>query len=126
MKGQWFIISSVFVAFSLLAVSADFRSFGVIDSSEIAGYTEGYYFDNLKGGLQKTVEISDNTCEDMARNLDDFIYFSQQSIGKMGYVADVFYEIKDCRTKEVVFNLISVQSEKFQIWEGIRPEIGAV
>ncbi len=123
MKGQWFAISAIFIAFSVFAVSSNLRSFNAIDTAGTSTYNEDYHFANLKQGLQRTIQLSGNTCEELSKNLNDYIYFFQLSKGRIGYVVDVFYTIQDCASKTVTFDLILLQSEKYQVWEGIRPSI---
>lgn len=120
MKGQWFIISAIFAAFAIFAVSSDLRSFSEIDTAEAAFYNEDYHFANLRNDLQRTIALSGNTCAELARSLNEYIYFSQLSKGRLGYSVNVTYAIEDCASKRVRFNLIILQSEKLQVWEGIR------
>ena len=117
MKGQWFIISAVFVAFSMLAISSDLRSFSVLDTASVAGFAEEYHYYNVRAGLKKTITFSENTCPALSANLREFAYAAQQTKARLGYYVNVTYQILDCPTKNVFFNLIMLKSDKLTVWE---------
>lgn len=118
MKGQWFIISAIFAAFAIFAVSSDLRSFRATDTSTVALYNENYHFASLKDGLQRTIQLSGNTCAELAENLNDYIYFSQLSKGRLGYSVNATYTIESCATKRVLFSIVQLKSDKLNIWQG--------
>lgn len=124
MKGQWFLVSAVFIAFSMFAISTTLRTFGLVDTSSVAGYSEDYHFYDLKSGLQRTIALSGPDCGELSGNLEDYIRFAKQSKGSMGYIVDVFYDIEDCGSRDVRFDLVLLQSARYQIWDGIRPQVG--
>lgn len=123
-KGQWYIISAVIASGALLTIAIIFKSYFVVDSSKVALMDETYHFNVFKNGLQRTIQLS--SCSELDRNLREFIQFSRQKMAQKGYLLTIFYTINDCATKDVSINVILLQSDRAEIWEGQRPEIGEI
>lgn len=88
MKGQIFVIMAVLVLIALLLLR------NAIRPSEIKPENFLYEnFVNLKNELIKTVDISILSQEDVSTNLNSFIAFSKDILGRKGYNEDVKFEI---------------------------------
>lgn len=118
-KGQWFIISAIIVSGAFLAISGLFKGYYDIDTSVIGRYNEDYYFKNIK--TQFNVVVQDSDCTDMQENLDEFVYFSEQSMQERGYFLFVNYTINNCLTKDVSLGML-LASERAVIYENVNPE----
>ncbi len=110
MKGQWFIISAVIASGTFLAISLFFNSYYLIDTSETALIDGSYHFDNVKNGLERTIDLSD--CTNMDRNMKTFVHFSKQELAKTGYFLHVEYEINNCNTRNVDYGVL-LASDKY-------------
>ncbi len=88
MKGQIFVMMAVLVLIALLLLR------NAIRPSEIKPENFLYEnFVNLKNELIKTVDISILNQEDVSTNLNSFITFSKDVLGRKGYNEDVKFEI---------------------------------
>ena len=88
MKGQIFVMMAVLVLIALLLLR------NAIRPSEIKPENFLYEnFVNLKNELIKTVDISILNQEDVSTNLNSFIAFSKDVLGRKGYNEDVKFEI---------------------------------
>lgn len=125
-KGQWFMISAVILSSIFLTISVMLKEYKFIDASAIAGRDENFYFHNLAQNLNRTVYYSPG-CENLTLNINEMIYFEKIEMAKKGYIVDVYYTILDCNSpvpeNRIRFDLISLASDKMQVWQGQLPEI---
>ncbi len=113
-KGQWFIISAIVISSAFLVISMLFKSYYLVDTSSVARIDEDYYFENIASGLNKTVDVSD--CSNITKNLDKFIEFAREEMGKRGKYLEVDYTVNPvCPPKRVVFHLVSLKSHQMTI-----------
>jgi len=88
MKGQIFVMMAVLVLIALLLLR------NAIRPSEIKPENFLYEnFVNLKNELIETVDMSILNQEDVSTNLNSFIAFSKDVLGRKGYNEDVKFEI---------------------------------
>ena len=112
-KGQWFIISAVIATGAFLSISIIFEDFLILDSSKNVRDNIDFYFGEVKNILN---DISAPCDEDMVA---ETIKFLKDKMLERGYVLNV--ERTGCN-----YDLILLQSESFEAWEGTRPEIDKV
>ncbi len=138
-KGQWFLISAVVISGALLTISVLFRDYFTADASKVALMDEDFYFNDIKYGMK---DILANHCpgnDEGARNLKEFIEFSRRKMQEKGYILEVVWSDPDCmdysnpncnincgNTLQQNFPLILLKSDRMEVWEGNRPEIGGV
>ena len=103
-KGQWFLISAVIASGAFLAISILFNNYFVVDTSEPALIDEGFYFDSVKDGMERTIDLSD--CTNMDRNLRSFVQFSEEKLTAIGYFLHVEYTINSCAAKDVDYGIL--------------------
>jgi hypothetical protein len=101
MKGQIFVMMAVLVLIALLLLR------NAIRPSEIKPENFLYEnFVNLKNELIKTVDISILNQENVSTNLNSFITFSKDVLGRKGYNEDVKFDISTHdNTTEVHMNV---------------------
>jgi len=87
-KGQWFIISAVIASAAFLSISTLFKSYYMIDSTEVMKYNEDFLFNNIKRELNKTVDYS-KSLEELENNIKEFIAFVEQEMSKRGYYLEI-------------------------------------
>ncbi len=116
LKGQWFLISAVIASGAFLAISLLFNNYFVVDVSEPALIEEDYYFSMVKGGMNRTIWLSNCTINggitNMERNLRAFSEFSKDELAKVGYFLHVEYTINDCAAKRVNYGIL-LASERY-------------
>ncbi len=139
-KGQWFLISAVVISGALLTISVLFRDYFIADASKVALIDEDFYFNDIKSGMK---DILANHCpsnDEGARNLKEFLEFSRQKMQEKGYILEVVWSDTDClndysshdcsvdcsSTLQQNFLLILLKSDRMEVWEGNRPEIGGI
>jgi hypothetical protein len=101
MKGQIFVMMAVLVLIALLLLR------NAIRPSEIKPENFLYEnFVNLKNELIKTVDVSILNNEDVYTNLNSFIAFSKDVLGRKGYNEDVKFDVSTHdNTTEVHMNV---------------------
>ncbi|MCD6557494.1 MAG: hypothetical protein J7K31_00475 [Candidatus Aenigmarchaeota archaeon] len=108
-KGQWFIISAIVISSAFLVISMLFKGYYLIDTSSSATIDEDYYFENIQSDLNNVIDSSD--CSNVTKNLNKFIEFAREEMGKKGKYLDVNYTIS-CPT---IFLTASLRSNQMTI-----------
>lgn len=90
MKGQWFIISAIFVSAALLVTSNILRSY-TFDYSYIVRMDEDFILFNIEEELGKTLLLS-RDYEDLENNVKHFISFVKDKVGRLGYYVEIVNE----------------------------------
>jgi len=106
-KGQFFIVTVVGLTLIFLMMSKIFSPYNIIDTSEVLTVEEPYFFNNIKEGLIKTVEISD--CNELQQNLKTFKDFATSLAGEKGYKLRIYYNVTNCSVNASI-ELTSVRS----------------
>ena len=117
-KGQWFIMSAVVVSGIFLAMSILLDNFFSVDTSEVATLNSDLFLLSIEDGLDKTIEQS--YCNNLEKNINEFVYFNKKELYSKGYIFDMKYKLDNCAF-EIYFILVS--SEKMDSWIGKRPKI---
>ena len=107
MKGQVFMIVSVFVLLFLLLLRINTQT---IDLNQKDLFQED--FSNLKSELTRTIDISLLNQESLQGNLNDFIAFSKEFYNNKGYTEDLNYSITTAGDVTTVYLNISFSSGK--------------
>jgi hypothetical protein len=116
-KGQWFIISAVVISGVFVIISSMLRvSFG-IDASDVARRNEHFYFNNIKEQVGN-VELRCQQGSDFAKDLSEFLYFSQKSMESKGYFFFMNYTIDGCTARSLG---IMIASEKGMFYQNVDP-----
>ncbi len=101
MKGQIFVMMAVLVLIALLLLRNSIRPSAIKPEDFL--YEN---FVNLKNELIKTVDVSILNKEDVSTNLNSFIAFSKDVLGRKGYVEDVKFDVSTHgNTTEVHMNV---------------------
>ena len=114
MKGQVFILISVFVLLFLFSLRISTQA---IDVSTGDIFSEDFY--NLKDELVRTVDISLINQESLQTNLDDFIAFSKEFYSRKGYKEDVQYSISSVGDMTTVYLNVSLNSSSSYLMQGL-------
>jgi len=85
MKGQIFIVVSILIAVSLLALSIGMTQIVVEDS-----YVKDYFV-NVRTEVKNTVDLALMDGEDYTESLDEYIVFSEKVLDKKGIVQEISY-----------------------------------
>lgn len=106
-KGQWFILSAVFVSGIFLTISTLLSSTIPVDSSRIVQKNEDYFFNSIE------MKIKDINCshDDWQRELEGFIYNTRSYLNEYGYLLEFNYEVEGSCMSD--YNL-SVQTSEFK------------
>ena len=114
MKGQIFILVSVFILLFLFLMRANTRTIEV--KPEDLFYED---FSNLKNEFIKTIDISILNQENLQNNLNDFIDFSTDVYKNKDYTEDIDYSISTSGDVTVVYLNISLRSGKSYLKENL-------
>ena len=114
MKGQIFIIVSVFILLFLFLMRINTKVIEV--KPEDLFYED---FSNFKNEFIKTIDISILNGENLQSNLDDFIDFSTDVYKNKGYIENVDYSIQFSGDVTVVYLNISLRSDKSYLRENL-------
>jgi hypothetical protein len=110
------------VSAAFLAISFLFEEYFAVDNSAMARIVDNYYFDDIKYGLNKTVQlVGFSDCSKLETGLDEFIHFSEQRMAKMGYYLFVSKSI-DCNSPNphVDFGIL-LASDRMVVYENVDP-----
>jgi len=107
MKGQIFILISIFVLLFLFSLKISTETPEV--RQEDVFFEE---FSNLKRELVRTVDISILNQQNLQNNLDDFIVFSKEFYSKKGYAEEVEYSISTAGSLTTVYLNMSLSTDK--------------
>jgi len=113
MKGQIFIITSVLVLVALLLTRLATKT---VDKKQDDTFYES--FSNLKNELIRTIDIALLNEETISDKLDDFIYFSNETMKKRGYIESVNYSVFTGTTTIVYLN-VSLSSDDSYFLESL-------
>lgn len=101
MKGQIFVMIAVLVLIALLLLRNSIRHSTIKPEDFL--YES---FVNLKNELIKTMDISILNKENVSTNLNNFITFSKDVLGRKGYIEDVKFDVSTHgNTTEVNMNI---------------------
>ena len=114
MKGQVFILISVFVLLFLFSLRISTQA---IDVSTRDMFSED--FTNLRDELVRTVDVSLINQESLQTNLDDFIAFSNEFYRRKGYTEDVQYSISSLGDVTTVYLNVSLNSSSSYLMQGL-------
>ncbi len=78
-SGQWYLISSAFVASALFAISVLYSGYFTTSFSDVATLNEDYYFNDIKAGMRGVAK----------GDMPAFVYFSESELQKSGYYVDI-------------------------------------
>ena len=87
MKGQIFIVVSILIAVSLLALSIGMNKIIVEES-----YVQDYFV-NVRTEIKNTADNSLLNGEEYSDNLDDYIVFSEKILDKKGIKQEISYAL---------------------------------
>jgi hypothetical protein len=104
------------ISAAFLAISSFLSSYSAVDSSKSATINEDYYYHNIKEQFNNVV--SSSSCPELAEKLKEFKYFSEKSVGELGYFLLINYTIVSCPPKDVRMGII-IGSDKMVIYENI-------
>lgn len=125
-KGQWFLVSAVIASSIFLGISFLLRDYFAVPP--IVTNEENVYFDNIKNGAIRTVQIG---CQKEGgpklsnlENLSEYIHFAGQRMAALGYLINIT-PAKNIKCTQGVenFDVIILKSNKADIWIGQRPGI---
>ncbi len=122
-KGQWYLVSAVMVSGAFLVISALFKNYYIVDTSQIAMMNEDYYFWDLRSAFEKTIEdagFDQPGCTNLNRRLDEFMVFSQKSMAEKGYYLFMNKSI-DCANEKVEYGML-IASGKSMLYYNVKPE----
>jgi len=114
MKGQIFILVSVFVLLFLFLMRINTQTIEV--KPEDLFYED---FSNLKNEFIKTIDISILNQENLQNNLNDFIDFSTDVYKDKGYTENIEYSISASGDVAVVYLNISLRSSNSYLKENL-------
>jgi len=114
MKGQVFIVVSIFVLLFFLLMKINTQTIEV--KPEDLFYED---FSNLKNEFIKTVDISLLNGEGVSINLDDFIDFSTNVYKNKGYTENIEYDIQSSGDTTTVYLNISLTSDRSYLKENL-------
>ena len=100
MKGQIFIISSLMVLLALFLIRSSTQTETISKSDQLY-----WDFANLKGELERTVDLALVNGEGVNGRLNDFIDFSKGVYATKGYVESVNYTVSPGATTAVIINV---------------------
>ncbi len=86
MKGQWFLISAVMAASAFLLISALFKAYFVVDSSNVARTDEDFYFTNVWQQIGNSAVQNPGNCQQLDASLREFKAFADTEVSRMGYL----------------------------------------
>lgn len=121
-KGQWFLISTIAVSSTLLAISILFSQYFTVDATTSARMDEDFYFWNIKGSLEETVQLNgfdQPGCTVLNSKLDEFTSFAQKRMSNMGYFLFVNRSVI-CASSQATFGIL-LASEKMIVYENVNP-----
>jgi hypothetical protein len=96
MKGQFFIIASVIIVFTLVGLIRYIYDFGSINLSEIEEMGELNYISYIKKTLNDTAYSSylvDEDCDKLIMDLDSTINFLENRLKEKGINLEISYQI---------------------------------
>ena len=114
MKGQVFILISIFVLLFLFSIRISTESVDV--GPESIFYED---FSNLKNELVNTVDVSLINQASLQGNLDSFITFSKDFYERKGYVEDVNYSVSTSGDVTTVYLNVSLNSSDSYLMQSI-------
>ncbi len=114
MKGQIFILVSVFVLLFLFLIRINTK---IIEAKPEDLFYED--FSNLKNEFIKTIDVSLLNQETISTNLDNFIVFSTDVHKNRGYTENVEYFIQVSGDTTVVYLNISLRSTRSYLKENL-------
>jgi hypothetical protein len=114
MKGQIFILISIFVLLFLFSLRIG------TESVEI-GPGDTFYedFSNLKNELIRTVDISLINQESLQGNLDNFVAFSKDFYARKGYTENVEYSVSALGDVTTIYLNVSLNSTNSYLMQGL-------
>jgi hypothetical protein len=114
MKGQVFILISIFVLLFLFSLRISTEAVEV--RPEDMFYED---FSNLKGEFVRTIDVSLINQENLQDNLDDFIAFSKEFYSRKGYNEEVSYSVSASGDTTTVYLNISLNSSSSYLMQGL-------
>ena len=114
MKGQIFILISIFVLLFLFSLRIGTET---TDIRQEDMFFED--FSNLKNELMRTIDVSMLNQDNLQDNLDNFISFSKGFYSSKGYTEDVEYTISSVGDSSTVCLNITLESDKSYLKESL-------
>lgn len=117
MKGQFFIIASVIIVFTLVGLVGYIHDFGSIDLTEIGRMGELKYIDYIKDVLNETSysSYSSRDCNKLRKDLDSTNNFLKDELIKKGIVLDIDYQTSCPPPNPVIINFnFSIKTSKLE------------
>jgi hypothetical protein len=114
MKGQIFIILSIFVLLFLFLMRINTQTIDV--KPDDLFYED---FSNFKSELIETIDMSILNQENLQSNLNNFIDFSDSIHRNKGYTQDIEYSISTTGDSTVVYLNITLESDNSYLMENL-------
>ncbi|MBN2202623.1 MAG: hypothetical protein JW700_00330 [Candidatus Aenigmarchaeota archaeon] len=114
MKGQVFILISIFVLIFLFSLRAGTETVEIMQSDMFLDD-----FNNLKSEIVSTIDTSLLNRQSVEGNLDDFISFTEDFYARKGYNQTVAYSVSRTSNQTAVLLNITLQSSNSYLSESL-------
>lgn len=122
MKGQFFIISSVIIVFTIVSLISLANDFGIINLTKVGEMGKLKHIDNIKKVLNKTVYASyaNYDCTKLRTDLDSTRDLLEREFRNKGINLEIDYRVLQCvspNPPNIWFNFTITTEEMYSLTE---------